>query len=408
MPPQPRHSANPAPPWLARPEWREGRIESSDTKAAWLFWIMAAAFLGVSAPAVLAIPTEWGKGNRAILVALLFPVAGIGLATAAARATLRRRKFGRSVLELHTLPGVIGGTLSGAIEIPAKVRTTTGFRLRLACIERKTSGSGKNRSTHERILWEEEIQIVKDFLDHERDRTGLPVFFQLPHDQPETLDGNPAILWRLEVSADVPGVDYAARFEVPVFRPSERQAPTTPVSDPTLPFQPPAEAWSPPAGSRIEVIEAAPGDTELRFPAARNAGVVVGLLGFTTLWTGLLWFMLVKEAPVIFPIVFGAFDLLLTAVVCQLLFHSVRVTANRSGIQVRHQFLLLSWTRTLRLAELQSITLKPGMQSGSRVFYDLKLETATGKTITAGSHIPDKKHAEWLVRRLQQAIGRNA
>ncbi len=399
-------NADPARPWLARTDWREGRIQSSDSKAAWLFWLMAAAFIGVSAPAVWTIPAEWAKGNKAILLALLFPVAGIGLAVAAARATLRRRKFGRSVLELHTLPGVIGGSLSGAIEIESKVRTQTGFKLRLTCVERKTSGSGKNRSTHEHILWEDEKRILKDFLEHERDRTGLPVFFNIPFDQPETRNGNPAILWRLDVAADVPGVDYAAQFELPVFRTSGSQNPTPPAADPTLPFQPPAEVYSPPARSRIRVAETLQGEMEIWFPAARNVGVILGLLGFTALWTGAIWFMLKKGAPVFFPIVFGVFDLLLAGIVFSMLFHSVRVVANRLEIQVHHRLLLLSWRRTLPASQVQAIIPKPGLQSGSKVFYDLKLQTSAGTTISAGSSVPDKKHTEWLAQQLLQALDR--
>jgi len=392
-------------PWLWRPEWRNGRIQSSEGMPAKLFWFMAIVFIGISLPAMLAIPKELKKGNNPILIALIFPLAGIGMGVAAARSTLRARKFGRTEFELRTLPAALGGTLSGALEIPAKVRTQTGFELRLVCLRRTTSGSGKNRSTTERVLWEEQKTILKDFLEHEPDKTGLPVFFNIPFGQPESLDGNPAILWRLEVTADVPGVDYAAQFELPVFMTEESRADVPAVEDPTLGFQPPPKDWAPPANSRIRVVQTLRGDTEIHFPASRNLGVILGLLVFLAIWTGTIWFMIEKNAPLFFPIVFGLFDLLLIVIVLQMLIHSVRVIAGQSEIQILHRLLILSWRNAVPVTDIESIKLKSGMQSGTNVYYDLRLTTRQGRKYSLGRRIPDKKHARWLLSRISDATG---
>ena len=170
-------SERPDTPWLWRQDWRKGRLRSGDSRTALVLGCMALLFVGVSLPAVLAIPKELREGNKPILVALIFPVVGIGLGVGAVRALVRRRKFGVSELELHTLPGVLGGTFSGALEILSKLQPKAGFKVRLVCIRRTQSGSGKNRSTHESIVWEEEKVLQRDFLDHERDRTVIPIFF---------------------------------------------------------------------------------------------------------------------------------------------------------------------------------------------------------------------------------------
>jgi hypothetical protein len=366
---------------------------------------MAATFVGISLPVVLSIPRELGKGNQPVLLALLFPLAGVGLGMAAARITLRMRKFGCSELELHTLPGVLGGTLTGALEIPVKVRAATGFKLRLTCVRRTTSGSGKNRSTSERVLWEEHKTLVKEFLDHERDRTGLPVFFRVPCDQPQSEAGNPSILWRLDVAATVPGIDYAARFEVPVFRTAESRDNGSDQEDPTTSFQLPPEAWKPPENSRVIVTETPRGSTHIRFPAARHAAVIAGILLFVVVWSLAIGFMVEKGAPVLFPIVFGMFDLLLMGFAIELLFHSVSVVANRSEVSITHRLLLARWNHTLAVGDIQSITLKTGLQSGSRVYYDLKVNTRAGRNFTAGPRVADKKHAEWLMSTIRSATG---
>lgn len=395
---------HPNSPWLWRPEWREGRLQSNEGKTAVVLSLMAAAFITLSLPAVLAFPKELAKDNKPILLALIFPLAGIGLGVGAARALVRRRKFGRTELELHTLPGVLGGTLSGAVHIPSKVTPDKGFNVRLLCLRRTTSGSGKNRSTRESVLWEKQKTILKEFQTGDPEHTGLPVFFNVPFDQPESCAGNPAIVWRLEVTADVPGVDYSAQFDVPVFKTSESRPDASPVADPTASFQPAPETWSPPAHSRIRVHDLPGGQTELRFPAARNMGVTFGLLTFLSIWTGIIWFMIRKEAPLVFPIVFGVFDLLLMVGAFRMLFHAVRVTADRSGLRIRHRLLLLTWTHTVDRADVDAIKLRIGMQSGTHAFYDLLVHTRAGRKFYAGTRIPDKKHAEWLVTQLGKAM----
>ena len=56
---------------------------------------------------------------------------------------------------------------------------------------------------------------------------GIPVAFAIPRDAMPSDPGNAndRVLWRLQVIGEVPGVDYSAAFEVPVFRTSASDAP---------------------------------------------------------------------------------------------------------------------------------------------------------------------------------------
>jgi hypothetical protein len=67
------------------------------------------------------------------------------------------------------------------------------------------------------VLWEAEQWTDGRF---RADGLGLsiPVRFELPGDQPATTlpPGGEGILWELEVSAEMDGLDYRAEFEVPV------------------------------------------------------------------------------------------------------------------------------------------------------------------------------------------------
>ena len=157
---------------------------------------------------------------------------------------LRWRKFGQSVFQMASVPGVIGGQLAGVIRTSAKVRPEDGFHLMLRCVRRITTGSGKQRSTSETVLWEDEQIVTHELLDDMAEQSAIPVVFRHPLRLPAHRRAEPddQTVWRLKAAAEVPGIDYSATFEVPVFK--------TPESDPN--FVPERGRWpstSPPRPS---------------------------------------------------------------------------------------------------------------------------------------------------------------
>lgn len=160
-----------------------------------------------------------GKGNLWLLLFMLFPAIGLVLAGWAVFCVLRWLKFGQSEFQMADVPGRIGGQLAGVVRTSAKVRPEDGFHLALRCVRRITTGSGKQRNTTERVLWEDQQTVMHELLEDEPDVSAIPVIFQVPADcQPsDDRDANDQTLWRLTASAKVPGIDYSATFEVPVF-----------------------------------------------------------------------------------------------------------------------------------------------------------------------------------------------
>jgi hypothetical protein len=136
--------------------------------------------------------------------------------------------------------------------------------------------------------------------------TAIPVAFAIPADAVacDDRDSDNRVLWRLELSAGVPGVDYAASFDVPVFRTELSDQPPT-AAEASLKMTVDVATYRQPVGSRIEVSTTRRG-TEIVFPAARNPGAALSLTIFVLLWTVVVWFLVHSRAPVIFPIVFGA------------------------------------------------------------------------------------------------------
>jgi len=225
----------PGQPWCWREDWRAGVIKSSNKGEMLASVVFAVVWNAVSSPVLFIVPEEAANGNPLILLALLFPLIGLGLIAWAVRNVVRWRKFGETTFQMAAVPGVVGGAIYGLIRIPTYIRPDDGFRLRLRCVKRVTTGSGKNKSTSEHKLWEQEQSVPNEQALVDPVQAAVPVRFDIPGDQPET-DPQAAspIAWKLEVRAAVPGVDYSATFEVPVFR-TDADAPgfdaTAPLAD---------------------------------------------------------------------------------------------------------------------------------------------------------------------------------
>ena len=319
---QAREGRNPGAPWLWREDWASRRIADGSRTQVWFAWGFAALWNLVSLPsAVLAVRAALNDGNRVALIALLFPLVGAGLLVWAVRATLRYQRYGVSLFELATLPAPVGHALEGTVRAPAELRPPEGFQVVLSCVRRVTTGSGRNRSTSETVLWQDERRVRAT-------GTGIPIAFAIPPDAmpSDSTHASDRTLWRLAVSAEVPGVDYAATFEVPVFRTAASDQPRTDEERAVAGQSAIPANYRQPAGSRIEVSTTRRG-TEILFPRARNPGMAAGVTVFLAIWLGATWATIALHAPLVFPIVFGAFGVLLTFLALDQWLRVTRVTA---------------------------------------------------------------------------------
>ena len=262
-------------------------------------WGFAVLWNLISVPsAVLGVKAAIEQQKYAALFVLVFPAVGIALAIWAIRATVRFKRFGVSRLDLEAIPAPLGRSLRGTVVAAGTLDARDGLLLTLTCVRRVITGSGKNRSTSERILWQEERRATgRQTRGAEGMVTAIPVAFDLPRDG-EPCDGsNPRdmVLWRLAVSAEVPGVDYAASFEVPVFRTAESDA--LPSGEPPAEVLP-AEPFVQSPSSRVRVTRNRRG-TEILYPAARNPGAAAGITAFLVIWLGVVVALVVLDAPLL-------------------------------------------------------------------------------------------------------------
>lgn len=169
-------------------------ISSSEKHGFWLFGVMAIMFIGVSLPGVLAVPEELSRENWLILLVLLFPLAGLWLAYMAWKTWHNWRHYGPAPLQLDPSPGQIGGDIGGYITLARRLEKQD-WSITLQCLKIRITGSGKNRSRHETILWQAD-QVPE--VQHRPAGTEVRFRFQPPGDLPPTHDaGRDQVAWRL-------------------------------------------------------------------------------------------------------------------------------------------------------------------------------------------------------------------
>ncbi len=390
-------------PWMVRSEWAGGVIKAGRGRSVALMWVMAIFWNGVSSPILFVFRREWENGNKAILIGLLFPLIGIGLLVAAIRMTMQWRRFGNSELRLKTLPGRIGGVFQAQLAVPSLVSSVQQFHLRLFCVRRTTSGSGKNRRTREELLWEDERVAPKQVLTYESTGICVPVHFRVPADQPESMAGNPAIVWRLEAKASLPGVDFEEKFEVPVFN-TEPDSVAESAPDPLEGHQETLDVGVAPNLRGVQIVETLNG-VKIHFKPARNPGSIFGLFLITAVWTGIFVVILKSDAPFLFPFIWAVFDVFLVLGLITSLFHGIRLDAADHNLTIRHRLIVPTVTRHYASGEISEIKAIPGMKSGNTQFYRIAVIPKSGGKSSAGSRIRNKRDAVWIAERLAIAVG---
>ncbi len=387
----------PEEPWHWKKEWHEGVIHSSGK----LKMTGAAAFAviwnAISIPIAIAIlPEELQKGNTVALVILIFPAVGVVIIGVAVYYAMQWMRFGDSTFHLTSTPGVLGGPLHGYIRIPTELTPLNDITAEICCLRKYISGSGKNRNTHESILWETEKTIARDALRQGTRETIIPIDFHLPIDQPQTDESDPGDkhIWRLRVKAPMTGVDYAAAFEVPVFK--------TPQSDPAMT----AAALSRLAATTIvdeeghvityyETDDAAQTGEKLRqaglrlepgvnngiaivFPMLRQPGVALSMLLFLVIWGGVVALLIHLDAPLLFPVIFGLLFALMFVVTLETLTGKGRVEINSAGIHAQHGPFGIGIAHQLPLDAVADIEMQRSMQVGNTLYYTVTIKQKDG------------------------------
>ncbi len=208
----------------SRPDWVSGRIEqeAKRTGASLTYGAFGAAVLA----AILAA-AGWFFDGFFFIMAGFVAVGCVSLAWMATGQAARRKKFGLAEFVMKSSPVAPGERIEGVIETRAARRSMEkgDFRLTLSCRRTVEYRSGDKTRTRTDTLWSDEAVARASG----EQALKVKVRFDTPADLPgATLasGGSTRIRWVLQAEADAPGIDFLARFTLPVLTPPETFGPT--------------------------------------------------------------------------------------------------------------------------------------------------------------------------------------
>ncbi|HEU4887254.1 MAG TPA: hypothetical protein VFV49_05160, partial [Thermoanaerobaculia bacterium] len=158
-------------------------------------------------------------GLRAVVAAIV--LGEIVLLSLATYRTLRTLRFGNVRLYLHANPYRLGGTVSATLKATSKLAPTGPMKATLAYVHEWVTVSSKGVSfTHENILWSDTCTIETAAMKMSPGTVEVPIHFKFGGNVDSTDDAihSNRHYWRIEMEAPVQGIDFKARFEIPVWR----------------------------------------------------------------------------------------------------------------------------------------------------------------------------------------------
>ena len=364
-------AANPDKPWLWRKDWAEGKANGGDPRANITAWVLTAFWDFMSAlVAFKVLPKLLKNGDPKALLAAYFSSRRsihyrVCRTRDASHLAIRKDRF-----RCDTVPFCPGGHVQGSIHLKLPTRTPHGIGLRLSCKRRTVTGSGKNQSVNEMVLWQGEKNIPAESVMRGLPDAEIRVDFALPPDAYETKEiiANDRVYWQLHAKADVPGVDFTDNYELPVFRTEatsscDRARPMSfESSAASAAVQAQAESPAPAPASTHVIFREDQEGTSFYFPPLRNHGQALGVVVFATIWSAVVYFLWTHAGvPWVFRIVFSLFEILVGYMLLSVVFGSALIRVREGMLQVRRAILGLGALQQIPFGEVDlDLTADPG------------------------------------------------
>ncbi|MBT8095143.1 MAG: hypothetical protein KJP08_10055, partial [Gammaproteobacteria bacterium] len=310
-------------------------------------------------------------------------------------------------VSLDPFPGSIGGHVGGTIDLNLPYDPQTEFRLTLTSINSTMSGSGDDRSRSEKANWQDAIVAHT-----EPGGNGTRLTFRF--DVPEGLQPSDAVqddnynLWRLNLTADLPGTDLDRAYEIPVYATAEESRllrgyaiERIRAAQSTLDLQAAREL--------VNLSHEATGK-RLMYPMGRVLAGPLGGFLVGAIFAGAGWYLVAKEGQVIFGSIFGGIGALLAVAFFYLLCNSLEVRQTPSGIRtVRRLLGIPIRTTELRRSDIVNLQKKTTMQSQSggkhTVYYNVYAVDRAGKKHVVGDSFKGESQANAAIALIASEFG---
>jgi hypothetical protein len=395
-------------PWLLNDDWQTKTIRSNARSSMWGAWAFAIFWNAIaSVTPFLAWREIVQNENWVGLIALAFPLVGIGLLVWAIRRTLEWRRFGAAPVTLDPFPGSIGGHVGGTIDLNLSFEPSRRFQVTLTSIRNSISGSGKHRSRAEKALWQDTIVAHA-----EPGGKGTRLTFRF--EVPEGLKDSDAErdesynLWRLNLKAAMQGTDLDRDYEIPVYATGQQ---SQRLGKYTMEKARRDQATIDDRAVReiVRLSHAASGK-RLFFPMGRLFSALLGGILVGAIFAAAGWYLVVEEGHAIFGSIFGGVGGLIGLSCLYLMCNSLEVVQTNSGIRTIRRLLGIPIARTdLHRGDIVGLGKKSSFktQSGGRhvVYYNIFATDRSGDRHIVGEGFKGAGQAKAAIRLITREFG---
>jgi len=393
-----------------------GFYSSQEKSGHWFLVGFGAIFILLPSPAYLEIWKEVSRGDFAILLVLLFPLVGAGIAFAGWKMRQNYRFFGPTPLKMDPEPGQAGGQVGGQIHLGRPVPDGASLSVWLSCVRFYYSGSGKDRKTRESILWQTEQRA---YCVPRQAGTDIQFCFDAPADQPATRERERSlsgrqdwIRWRVSLEGQLEGRELKRSWEIPVVPGSGASRYQLPESHSMADRRERELQAVESASEQIRVEQTGQG-LYLESRPGRNLGMKLGMLLFGGIFAGVgtgLFIAAASEGVMLYFMgsIFGLIGYLIVFSSVYTLARGLQVWIRGSEIRVVRRWLGIPlYRREGRLLRAEQLVLKSGMSSTSNgrqtEYMTLQVE-AEGKTLRLAEGIKGREVGEALREAVLRAL----
>ncbi len=402
-------------PWMRRKDWACGRIRSAGVAELILGWVVAGLWNGFMLTLIIVF---WGdpRDENVVKVVLLFELIGLGILVWVVRRTWAWLRYGGAVLELASIPGVIGGTLEGLIQTGIRTYPTKPVQLVLTCLRSRRVKRRKESTTTTDILWQTDRDVEAGRFTRGPRGLAIPVHIAIPYGLPcsDSSDSDNEIHWQLMISSDLPGIDFRAEFPVPVFVTGESKSDWTEEKVDEMADQERkagsfiesqrVESWVTP----VKVRPTQGGGMEYIFHIDMSLKMAVGLTFTAVLICGgsfALYLWLGDLGP--FAVIPGIIGILfLLAAIGAWTFES-RVLIENGMVSVRKSLMRIPLVWEIEFSEISKVQVRheglDGMQEKDRP-WDIEIGRKEGRPIRLGASIRERSEAVRIAEEIRQLI----
>ncbi|MBI1320335.1 MAG: DUF3592 domain-containing protein [Candidatus Hydrogenedens sp.] len=407
----------PQEPWRWRPDWAEGRIQSSGRLTPLGLFFFGGLWAVFSVPSLLFLPGAVAQEQYLALLVLLFPAIALLLVVLGLYKLAHWQRFGGATLEIATVPAAAGGYLEGALVVPSGLQGVENLQAVLKCMKSRTVGSGKEKRTSVTTVWQTTLPL--DLPDDSR-RFGagagrLPFRVQIPFGLPDAdveQSGDLWHKWEFEANAELPGIDFAATFEIPVYTTEESQhmlatleaAGETPLTAETQDDLVPEVLDT----RIVRIRDTADGRRIFHYGRGRDFAMKFVPLLLGVVFMGVAYGINVADSDVLwfFTGGFGGVGFLMFSIGLWLSLLSTTVAVRPGSLRVTRSIILYTWGREIPEDELESFEPFTNVTVNDEPRYVIHAKLHNNKKVTVGSGFRGRGQAQAVIQQMSEVMSR--